>query len=661
MRLLAPILLLGLAVAPPRATQERSHPNILLVTLDTVRADRIGAYGYKLAVTPNLDRLAREGVLFTDATTHSPLTAPAHAALLTGHYPTRLGVKDNASTPLPDSALTLAEMLQRAGYRTGAFIGAFVLDRPYGFAQGFEAFDAAFEGFRPELKQQAQRTAEEVITPAIAWITSMPAGSSFFAWVHLYDAHAPYAAPAPVGDQFKGRPYDGEIAYVDRVVGRLLATLSESGAVDRTLVIAIGDHGEALGDHGEDEHGMFLYEPVLRIPWIVRLPKSERGGSTVTEQVRAIDLTPTVLDLAGVEGGTRFDGESVAPVMRGRVRRDPPASYADTHFPQLHFGWSMIRSQRVGEWKYIDAPKPELYDLRTDRAERHNRLSNRASVAARMAGELDTTGRGFGPAATSVPKQPDPETLARLRSLGYVGIAAPSPRAGRGADPKDKIQELKLFRTLLSRAIDDMTANRSDAAIEKLKRAVAINERAYDVHVLLGDAWRLKGEHERALGEYEAAAVLNPESAAPHLLAADTLVSRGLFAEALERLLTADRLEPASSEIASLRGRIYERTGRAQEALGEYQRAVAMNASDVAAKTRLVSVAMNLRRFDIAEPQLKILLALNHEPGRTHYALGYVAEARGDVAAAAAEYRRAVAADPTLQQARDALARITKR
>ena len=652
-------LVIGCALAAaPRAQQKVARPNVLLVTLDTFRADRIGAYGYKLAATPNLDRLAREGVRFADATTQAPLTAPAHAALLTGQYPTRLGVKDNASTPLPDSAHTLAETLKESGYRTGAFVGAFVLDRPYGFAQGFDHFDATFEGFRPELKQQAQRSAADVVGPAIAWINSAPAGVPFFAWVHFYDAHLPYSAPGPLGAKFAARPYDGEVAYVDAAVGRLLGALSTSEALDRTIVVAVADHGEALGEHGEEDHGMFLYEGVLRIPWLVRLPKAERAGTVVTEQVRSIDVTPTVLDLTGASARGRVDGESVAGVMRGQARRDPPPSYADAHFPQLHFGWSMLRSLRVGEWKYVDAPRPELYDLRTDRAEARNVLTERSSVAARMGGDIEALWRSFGSAADTAPPPPDPETLARLRSLGYVGIAAPTGRTGRGADPKDKIEEMKLFRGLISRAIDDLSAGRSDAAIQKLRRAAGINERAYDVHLILGDAWRQKGSHEQALGEYDAASMLNPVIAAPHVLAAELHIAQGAFDKALARLETASTLEPGSAEVASVRGRVYERTGRAAEALAEHQRAVALNPSDVPARARLVNVAMTLRRFDLAEPHLRILLTSKHQPARTHFALGVVAESRGDLTAAAAEYRRALALEPALKQAADALARI---
>jgi arylsulfatase A-like enzyme/Tfp pilus assembly protein PilF len=661
MRKVAPAAAAGLVAAllivVPHAQQ---RPNVLLITLDTVRADRIGAYGYKLAATPHLDRLAREGVRFDDATTQAPLTAPAHAALLTGVYPTRLGVKDNASTPLPDSAVTLAESMKEAGYRTGAFVGAFILDRPYGFAQGFDHFDAAFEGYRPELKQQAQRIAADVVSPAIAWLKAAPAGSPSFAWVHFYDAHLPYAAPAPFGAKFSARPYDGEIAYVDDAVGRLLAALDGTGALDRTIVVAIADHGEALGEHGEEDHGMFLYEGVLRIPWIVRLPKAERAGTVVGEQVRAIDLMPTVLDLAGLPARKGLDGESVAGVMRGQPRRDPPPSYADAHFPQLHFGWSMLRAWRVGEWKYVDAPKPELYDLRTDRAEAKNVLASRSSVAARMAGELESLWRAFGSAAEAAPPQPDPETLARLRSLGYVGIAAPSARAGRGADPKDKIAEVKQFRGLISRAIDDLAAGRNDAAIGRLKQAAKINERAYDVHLLLGDAYRQNKAFEPALGEYDAAALLNPVIAAPHVLAAEVLVAQGAFDKALARLEAASKLEPGSAEAASVRGRVYERTNRPAEALAEYQRAVTLNPSDVPARARLVNVAMNTKRFDVAEPQLRILLKAGHQPSRTHFALGVIAESKGDLTAAAAEFKRALALEPGFKQAAEALARVSR-
>ena len=232
--------------------------NILLITLDTVRADRIGAYGYAAARTPNLDALARDGVRFDDAVAAAPITGPAHAALFTGRYPGRLGVRDNASTPLPADANTLAHVLSQRGFATGGFIGAFILDRPYGFAKGFSHFESGFTRVDSGHEANAERRGSVVVDDAVKWIGSLPPDRPFFAWTHLYDPHAAYLPPEPFATDFAGRPYDGEIAFVDQQIGRLLDALRARNALARTLVIAIADHGESLGEHGEDEHGVFL-------------------------------------------------------------------------------------------------------------------------------------------------------------------------------------------------------------------------------------------------------------------------------------------------------------------------------------------------------------------------------------------------------------------
>jgi len=301
-----------------------------------------------------------------------------------------------------------------------------------------------------------------------------------------------------------------------------------------------------------------------------------------------------------------------------------------------------------------------LYDLRSDRAELRNVIAERESVAARMAGELQSIERSFGAAAAETPAQPDAETIARLRSLGYIGLAAPASGA-RGPDPKDKIRGMREFRVLLTSASEDLTARRYDAAVAKLKKAIALNDRAYAAHALLGTALQQKGDLERALGEYDAAALLNPVMATPHLLAADAYLSGGQLERAMERVDKAAALEPDSGEVAAVRGRIFERGGRNEEALAEYQRAVALNPSDTSSRGRIVSTAMNLRRYEVAEPQLRMLLKLKYQPARTHFALGRLAEARGDRATAAAEYRRALALDPGLQQARQALSALRGR
>jgi choline-sulfatase len=633
------------------------RPNVLLITLDTVRADHLGAYGSRDAATPAIDRLAREGVRFADATTASPLTGPAHAAILTGVYPARYGVRDNATTSLPDRAVTLGEILKNAGYRTGGFVGAFILGREYGFAQGFDEFDARFDRFDASMKLQAQRLGGAVVEAAAAWL-GRSNGQPFFSWVHLYDAHAPYTPPAPFAARFRARPYDGEIAYVDSCVQRLVSLLEQQGALDRTLVVVIADHGEGLGDHDEGEHGLFLYEPVLRVPWIVRLPDRALAGKVVDEQVRSIDVVPTVAELVGVTLRERVDGESVVAVMKGAGRRDPPAAYAETFYPRLHYGWSELRSVRAGGWKYIDAPKPELYNMKTDRTEAQNALDARSPLAAGLLAELNRIAAGFGSAATITVPQPDPETLARLRSLGYIGIAAPSGGA-RGPDPKDMTAKIRLLNDTLSRAMDDLGAGRTDQALMRLKELSAINERWYDIHLLMGDAYVAKRDFEHALGEYAAAAALNPTSAAPALSTARALIAQGHLDRALQKIDEAAKLEPGSSEVALERGRVYERQEQDEKAFGEYQASVRLNGSDPRARARLADLALRLRRLDVAETEFRALLAAKYRPAETHFGLGRVAELRGDRTQAAAEYQQALAINPAFADAKAALARVS--
>jgi arylsulfatase A-like enzyme/Tfp pilus assembly protein PilF len=631
-------------------------PNVLLITLDTVRADRIGAYGYAKASTPTLDRLAREGVRFADATTQAPLTGPAHAALLTGQYPARLGVRDNATTPLPSGAETLAERFKAKGYRTGGFVGAFILGPEYGFAQGFDTFDAAFAQFSVGSKLQAQRRGGEVADTAVKWLRDGATGAPFFAWVHFYDAHAPYDPPPPFRARFATAPYDGEIAYVDSCIAAIVGALEQAGQLDRTIVAVVADHGEGLGDHGEAEHGLFLYDSVLHVPWIVRLPNRDAAGTVVRGQVRAIDVAPTLAALAGV-AAVKTDGENVAPAIRGAAPRDPAPSYAETYYPKWHFGWSELKSVRVGDWKYIDAPKPELYDMKADGGERRNAVDARGALAGGLSAALNTIQGGFGAAATADAPQPDPATLARLRSLGYVGIASPSPGV-RGADPKDMLPKLELFRSGISRAMDALGRGAPDLAIAELEKLTAINDRSYELHLFLGDAHAAKRQFETALAEYDAAAVLNGHSSAPALSQARVYLALGDLARAQQKTDAAARLEPSSGEVALLRGSILEKQGRGPDALAQYDAAVRANGSDTQARASIVSLAMRMRQYDVAKPQFEALLRMGYRPARMHFGLAQIAEAQGDTDRARREYRLALQLEPGLTEARAALTKL---
>jgi arylsulfatase A-like enzyme/Tfp pilus assembly protein PilF len=640
----------------PLLSQTAGPPNVFLVTIDTVRADRIGAYGYAKAATPVMDRLAREGVRFADATSQAPLTGPAHAALLTGLYPARIGVRDNATTPVPESASTAAELFKARGYRTGGFVGAFILTAPYGFARGFDTFDADFPGFSDAVKLQVQRRGDAVVDAALKWFEG-GGTQPFFGWVHLYDAHAPYDPPAPFAARFKSSPYDGEIAYVDACIGRLVSALEQSGRLDRTLIAVVADHGESLGEHGEAEHGMFLYESVLHIPWIVRMPGGAHAGTIVSGQVRAIDVLPTLAAIAGVPV-PRVDGESVAALIEGKARRDAPSSFAETYYPKWHYGWSELKSVRGDQWKFIDAPKQELYDLRADRAERRNLALDRGTLAAGMNGELAKIDAGFGAAANTDAPKPDADTLARLRSLGYVGMAASSTGGKRGPDPKDMIASAETFRAGISRAMDALANDRPVTAIEQLKRLLTIDDRSFEVHLFLGDAYTATRQFDNALGEYAAARLMNPRSAAPMVSAARAYLAQGDTTRALQQIDLAAGIEPGSGDVMVVRGQIHERANRTADAVSDYTAAVRTNGSDPQARARLASLAMRTRQFDIARPQFETLLRMGYRPSRMHFGLAQIAEAAGDRQLAINEYREAIRLEPSFADAKAALAKL---
>ena len=625
--------------------------NVLVITLDTTRRDRIGAYGHAAARTPTLDALARDGARFDNAAAVAPITGPSHAGLLTGRYPARFGVRDNVTTPLPDDALTLAEVMATNGFTTGGFIGAFVLDRPYGFAQGFTTFDSGFTRVDSGSEANAQRAGSKVVDDALRWLRSVPVGEKFFGWVHLYDPHAPYEGS-----------YDEEIARVDLEVGRLLDALRARGSLDDTLIMVIADHGEGLGDHGEDEHGVFLYDSVLHVPWIAR-GGGVKAGTVIDPQVRGVDLFPTVLDALGIAVPAGLDGVSAWPLLKGETRREEAALYAESYYPKLHWGWSELRAIRADGWKAIDAPKPELYNLRDDPGELTNLYASQRALADRMIAEAARLDRELGGGGEVTLQPVDRETLERLRSLGYVGAtAAAAARPGeRGADPKDRIAERRAYRDAISRAIDDLRGGKPAEAVTQLRDLIKRNESAYDLHELLGDAYQALGRSTEALGEYEYAAILNPNVASPRLSASEVQLSRGDLAGARKQLDAAAKIAPASFDVALVGGRLLLAEGRVADAMASFEKAVAANGANPRPRRLLAEAALKAQRPDVAEAQFTALLAMGYQPSRTHVALGSLAEMRRAPAEAAAHYREALRLEPGLPMALAALRRLGAR
>jgi arylsulfatase A-like enzyme len=409
---------------------------LVVITLDTTRADRLSPYGFMNISMPHLERLAREGVVFDRASSVAPLTLPAHTSLFTGLLPPRHGVRDNADAPLAETQTTLAEVLAARGFRTGAFVGSVVLAPERGLRQGFEEYGGVLERDSPGV-ESSQRRADEVVDDAIPWVDTV-AGSPFFLWTHFYDAHRPYDPPQPYRSIHAHNPYVGEIAFADAQIGRLIDALERLDLLERTVVVVTADHGESLGAHGERDHGIFVYEDVLHVPLIVREPGRRAGR--VGEVVRLIDVMPTLLDLLDVPAPAT-DGVSLAALMQGRRRDLDLEAYAESLYPE-RLGWSALRALRSGRFKLIDAPRPELFDLDRDPFEERNVHDERPDVARAMTARLHVLAadRGGSPSRAAAPG-PTRELRARLAALGYLGSGLrPIPPAGAlRPDPKDCI------------------------------------------------------------------------------------------------------------------------------------------------------------------------------------------------------------------------------
>jgi choline-sulfatase len=412
---------------------------VVIITLDTTRADRLSPYGFMDAAMPHLDRLAREGVVFDQATSVAPLTLPAHTSLFTGLFPPAHGVRDNADPPLSSEHLTLAEILRGQRFRTGAFVGSVVLDADRGLSHGFDEYRgvATTAALGRVSGPPRRRRGDQVVTDAIRWIEGVQ-DSRFFVWAHLYDPHRPYDPPEPFRSKYTD-PYIAEIAFADAQIGRLLDSLERRNLLDRTIVIVAADHGESLGDHGERDHGIFVYESVLRVPLIMRVPGV--APRRVADVVRLVDVMPTVLDLLGV-APPPVNGVSLVAALHGKPQEPELEAYAESQYP-LRFGWSPLRALRAGRYKLIDAPRPELYDLERDPFEKRNLYEERGDVARAFSQRL----RMLDGSVVSPHRKQGSDPIAgsdleqRLTSLGYVGSGPSTDPASRPPlpDPKDCI------------------------------------------------------------------------------------------------------------------------------------------------------------------------------------------------------------------------------
>ncbi|MCI0444757.1 sulfatase-like hydrolase/transferase, partial [bacterium] len=413
--------------------------NLLLVTIDTLRADHLPVYGYSKIHTPNLDRLANESFVFDDVVAQVPMTLPSHTSILTGLLPPAHGVHDNAGFTLDPKVNTLAEILKSKNYKTAAFISAFVLDSQFGLDQGFDLYADNFGLAEAKLdNSHVFRRAEETELEVDTWLRKN-SNQKFFLWVHYYDPHDPYDPPQPYKTEYSSSPYDGEIAYTDHVFGKLYDLLDELQLKEKTIVVMTGDHGEGLGEHKEQTHSIFIYNATQHVPLMIKLP--EVKPKWIKGVVSLVDILPTVLEWLGVQPDQNIQGRSLIPLIQGKDHSSRVA-YSESIFPELHYGFSPLKGISTDQYKFIDAPNPELYDRVNDRAELKNLIKEKPEIRKALHKRLDEILKSMQKAANQTQKM-DPETEEKLRAIGYVGTIVTSTPESLKIDPKDKIDLLE--------------------------------------------------------------------------------------------------------------------------------------------------------------------------------------------------------------------------
>ncbi|MBV8201974.1 MAG: sulfatase-like hydrolase/transferase, partial [Acidobacteria bacterium] len=611
----------------------RQQPNLLLITLDTTRADHLGCYGFALARTPVIDRLAASGVRCADAVTAAPITLPSHATILTGLYPPAHGVRDNGTFALGDDAVTLAERLHRAGYRTQAIVSALVLNRRYNLGQGFEGYDDdLWSETRPALFLIRSRPGPKTAARAVRWLQDWARERPrrpFFLWMHLFDAHQPYTAPA-AERVLSPSVYDAEIAVLDRAVGQVLDELRRQDRLDDTLVVLTADHGESLGEHGERTHALFIYDATVRVPLILRYPRRLPRGEVYAGPVRTVDVVPTVLAALGLPGGGETQGKDLLRALRGEVPPPELPQYCESLLSQVGFGMSPLYGVRRAGWKWIRAPRPEVYDLRRDPGELANLYPREARRGAALDRDLaailaDSRRRALQPQKAPM----DGETARSLRALGYLAPAA-ERAAMSGLDPKDglalygrleKARHLeqrgrwaeaeRVLREVVAEAPGNVSAlgilalallRQGDlsAAREQYLRILAIDPKQARVYLMLGAIGMLEGDLDGAERDYRQALAVSPGfvEAMSNLGMIAALRDEDAEAERwYRRAMAADPTFPvAYRRLADLH---YERRDFVG-ALDLYRRALAERPDDFAAAVQAGNCARRIGSFGMA-------------------------------------------------------------
>lgn len=642
-----------------------SDLSVLLVTLDTTRADRIGVFAREMGrpapETPRLDALAARGTRIDRAISVTPLTLPAHSTLMTGLLPGAHGVRDNGGFRLDEARQTLAEAFAASGRRTGGFVSAYVLDHKWGIAQGFERYfdDFDLSNAKDLSLGEIQRRGDETVAAAIAWLDGL-GGQPFFAWVHLYDPHTPYAPPEPYASRYPGDPYDGEIAWTDELVGRLLDHLERSGRATRTLVLVSGDHGESLGEHGEADHGFFVYEATTHVPMILAGPYRDLAGKVLKAPVGQADVAPTLLELAGVAGGLEpGQGRSFVPLLEGRSDPPgtPPRGYSESFLPRLHFGWSELRSIHTERWQFVEAPRAELYDLAADPGQLTSLVERERRTLRELRDALSALEATVEPLASgSAPVEEDEETLRALAALGYVGGQSVDPdKSFRDLpDPKERLG----VYNRISRARGLAKGEDPARAVPVLEGILAEAPEVVDAWFTLGNVWFRLRDWDKAEAQYRKTLELRPDHDWATIGLADTFVARGRIDEAVIGYRRYLERDPGNAQIRYRLAQVLLDAGRDVEATEAFRATLAAEPKTARAEVGLAIVAFRAKDFAASHAALDRALAIDPKAKWAHHNRALLFEEEGKGGEAIAEYRAEIATHPEATRALFNLGRL---
>jgi arylsulfatase A-like enzyme/Tfp pilus assembly protein PilF len=603
-------VILSLFLCSQSMAKGPSPLNILLITIDTIRADHIGCYGYEKIKTPNIDQLARKGILFENAFTPIPITLPSHASILTGTYPTFHGVRNNGTYAMPESVISLAEILKEKGYVTAAFVSAYVMDKRFGLDQGFDVYNDDLSGDEDRGFLDKERRAEAVTQATIKWLKEAnPA--KFFLWVHYFDPHMHYNPPPPFSEEYKDNLYDGEIAYTDHWLGILLNTMHQLGLDENTLIVLTGDHGEGLGEHKEKTHGIFIYDTTLQVPLILTYPKLFPHPKRIEPLVRLIDIAPTILDLAEYKPYKDMQGISLIPVIQGKVDDPDLVLYCESFYPKFSHNWSPLEGLRTQKWKYIEAPVKELYRVDKDPQEKTNVFEKKQGEAKKLASKLSGVKNSITSSLAKEDAQRvslDKETREKLQSLGYIFTPTGSEEKEKYPDPKKMIDALEY----IDNALEYFGKGEYQKALEQFQRVLERHPRDVDTHNGLGHTYAAMGNVEKSIESFEKALEFGCKDLRVYIKLGDLYMKSGRDQEWAAILREALEVNPECKEAYINLSRYHFQKNQMNQALEQLQKVLEIDPRNVTAHNHLAVIYLRQRRYDQATSACRT--ALNEDP-----------------------------------------------